>query len=384
MVTRTTSRDVARALGSAVRDGRADSPSVLAARLLNVTVDAVRADGGALMLMDPQTLLFSTGAVDRLPASSCHAFFASELDDTRGRTFRRLAGQGGHASALSNHPSGDETFRRTVLQPFGYADEVRVVCRDAGVVWAGMSLWRKTTAPPFTGDDERILDAAAPLIGTALRDAVLHSFTTSADSAPPPGVQGVMVLDGRRVVEASPEARTLLREIDNPATPDYRPLDHLLSAAQRDSRFTLVVGARDGRWITAHATALSGTRTAVVLMSASPADLFGTLAAGAGLTTREVEVTRLLCRGLTDAEIAHQLTISNHTAHDHVRSVRRKLGVRNRSQVSSKIFADHYFNRLLATAAVTNTVEEQPPPPPRRNPPTLIGTCTRNSPPSYP
>jgi len=107
----------------------------------------------------------------------------------------------------------------------------------------------------------------------------------------------------------------------------------------------------------------AGSRTAVVLTSASPADLFGTLVAGAGLTTREVEVTRLLCRGLTDAEIAHQLTISTH---DHVGSVRRKLGARHRSQVPSTIFADHYFDRLLTTAAVTNTAvtntaEEQPP-----------------------
>ncbi len=50
-----------------------------------------------------------------------------------------------------------------------------------------------------------------------------------------------------------------------------------------------------------------------------------------------------------------QLTISTHTAHHHVRSVRRKLGAPHHSQVPSTIFADHYLDRLLTTAAVTNT-----------------------------
>ena len=92
------------------------------------------------------------------------------------RAFRRLADEGGHASALSNHQSGDKTFRHTVLQPFGFADELRVVCRDAGVVWGGMSLWRRATMPAFSRDDERTLDMVAPSLGAALRDAVLRSL----------------------------------------------------------------------------------------------------------------------------------------------------------------------------------------------------------------
>ena len=66
-----------------------------------------------------------------------------------------------------------------------------------------------------------------------------------------------MVLEGRKVVEASPEARALLKEIDQPFTKDYRPLDYLLAVAQRDSKFTMVLGTSCGQWITAHATALS-------------------------------------------------------------------------------------------------------------------------------
>jgi WD40 repeat protein/DNA-binding CsgD family transcriptional regulator/transcriptional regulator with XRE-family HTH domain len=53
------------------------------------------------------------------------------------------------------------------------------------------------------------------------------------------------------------------------------------------------------------------------------------------LTAREVEVLRLLAQGLTDAQIAEQLVISVHTAHNHVKSILSKLGVPNRSAAST-------------------------------------------------
>lgn len=345
-------RTVGRAVEVAVRDGGTDRPSRLAARLLEATIGALGADGGALMLMDPETLLFTTGAVDRLPAACCHPFFASELDQARRRTFRRLAAHRSGATVLSASDPDEAGFRNSVLEPFGYHAELRVVCRDAGVAWGGMSLWRAAGAPAFSRRDEQALDEAAPSVGRALREAVLRSLLDGGQATA--GVQGVLVLEGDHVVEASPGARALLREIDEPATIEWRALDHLLAVAQRDARFSTVVGSRDGRWITAHGSPLTASRTAVVLTAAGPADLFGTLAAGAGLTAREVQVTRLLCRGLTDAEIACELTVSEHTAHDHVRSVRRKLGVRSRAEVASRIFADHYLHRFLADATVSH------------------------------
>jgi DNA-binding CsgD family transcriptional regulator len=330
--------------------GRASPPS-LAQQLLQVLVAALRADGGALLLMDPQTGLFWTGAVDRLPAPTCHPFFASELEDEGVRTFRRLARDRSGASALSVRGEADDLFRTRVLVPFGYGDELRVVCRDAGVAWGGLSLWRRTGVPRFCPDDERTLDDVAPVVGAALRDAVLRSVVgrTSAEEA-----HGVLIVEDGVVVDASPEARSLLREIDEPTTREYRPLDHLLALSRREARFSVVVGTSDGHWLTAHGTSLTGTRTVLVLTTPSPADLLGALVAGAGLTPREVEVTRLLCRGLTDAEIARELTVSAHTAHDHVRAVRTKLGVRNRAEVASRVFADHYFERFLATASVVH------------------------------
>jgi DNA-binding CsgD family transcriptional regulator len=53
----------------------------------------------------------------------------------------------------------------------------------------------------------------------------------------------------------------------------------------------------------------------------------------AALTTRELEVTRAIATGRSNAEIADQLVISEWTVKTHVASILRKLGLRDRTQV---------------------------------------------------
>ena len=50
-----------------------------------------------------------------------------------------------------------------------------------------------------------------------------------------------------------------------------------------------------------------------------------------GLTRREAEVARLLVQGRSAAQLASELTISVHTARNHIASIYTKLGVRTRA-----------------------------------------------------
>jgi DNA-binding CsgD family transcriptional regulator/tetratricopeptide (TPR) repeat protein len=54
-----------------------------------------------------------------------------------------------------------------------------------------------------------------------------------------------------------------------------------------------------------------------------------------GLSPREVDILRLVARGLSNREIGAELTISEHTAANHVRSILRKTGSANRTEAAS-------------------------------------------------
>ena len=56
----------------------------------------------------------------------------------------------------------------------------------------------------------------------------------------------------------------------------------------------------------------------------------------AGLTAREVEVLRLVARGLTDAQVAEQLIISPRTVNWHLTSIYSKLQVESRTKAIAR------------------------------------------------
>ena len=66
-------------------------------------------------------------------------------------------------------------------------------------------------------------------------------------------------------------------------------------------------------------------------MAAGPAAASRSTAGGGPLTTREVEVLRLIANGLNNQAIADRLFISEHTVHRHVANILGKLNAASRS-----------------------------------------------------
>ncbi|MBA2624687.1 MAG: helix-turn-helix transcriptional regulator, partial [Acidimicrobiia bacterium] len=55
------------------------------------------------------------------------------------------------------------------------------------------------------------------------------------------------------------------------------------------------------------------------------------------LTRREREVASLVAQGLTNRQIASELVLSKHTVHHHVTNILKKLNLRSREQVASRL-----------------------------------------------
>jgi DNA-binding NarL/FixJ family response regulator len=56
-----------------------------------------------------------------------------------------------------------------------------------------------------------------------------------------------------------------------------------------------------------------------------------------GLTAREIDVLHLVADGLSNAEIAERLVLSQRTVHAHLRSIFDKLGVNSRTAAAHAV-----------------------------------------------
>jgi DNA-binding CsgD family transcriptional regulator len=105
-----------------------------------------------------------------------------------------------------------------------------------------------------------------------------------------------------------------------------------------------------GRWLVLHASRLraQGTegRIAVIFEEARPSEIAPLIVDAYGLTKREGEITRLVLRGLSTAEVSEELHITSNTVRDHFKSVFDKVGVRSRRELVGQVFAQQYQPRM--------------------------------------
>jgi DNA-binding CsgD family transcriptional regulator len=232
-------------------------------------------------------------------------------------------------------------------------DELRATLHAGGRSWGNLQLNRLTGGAPFSEADRSFLRAAAPLAGAALRRALLEEPAHTDPSRGP----GVVILDGSgAVISATAEADAWLQELADGwrqyhVNINIHPELLMLSLAtltDPDAPTRRVrLRTANGTWLVAHASPLAGSgQVALVLEPAKASEIAPIVVEAYGLTPREVEVTRLIARGLSTDEIASSLFLSRHTIRDHLKAIFEKVGVSSRGELTSRLFAEHYHGPL--------------------------------------
>ncbi|MFJ5774526.1 LuxR C-terminal-related transcriptional regulator [Streptomyces sp. NPDC093094] len=316
---------------------------------------------------DPETGLITAPMLveDIGSEEDCAAYWESELLEENVLPFRELARAtvpaAGLRAATGDLPARSTRFRRLLLGQ-GVFDELRAVLRIDGRPWGLVSLFRTTDA--FRPDEVALLaELSRPLAGR-LRGLARPPESTPRTEAPAPGL--VFFDESGEATSMNDEARHHLALLpEGPSFPS--PLGVKLPiwvigvafqaraiADGRDHGSARVrIRTTEGRWLVCHASCLTGPAgkpgpVALVIEPATPADLAVLIADAYALTPRELQITQLLARGMTTAEIAATLVISPHTVRDHLKTVFAKAGVSSRGELVARLFTDHYWPALPA------------------------------------
>jgi DNA-binding CsgD family transcriptional regulator len=221
-------------------------------------------------------------------------------------------------------------------------------------------LYRRRGAHSFTERDVRLVASLSSPLGEALR---MRARASSTRGAPPlPRAPGVLLFttDGT-LTSANEQAAEWLAQL--PPCGLSQPTDLglrlpawltgvVLGAAEAahghgDGTARARMRTRHGLWLVCHAACLrdaAGNPHAVtaVIEPAKAAEIAPIIVEAYDLSQRERQITQLLTRGASTAEIAEQLHLSRHTVRDYVKDVLRKVGVGSRGELLAKLFAEHY------------------------------------------
>jgi DNA-binding CsgD family transcriptional regulator len=305
---------------------------------------------------DPDTgLCLGAGMAYNLAEGVCHPFWEHEFLIPDYNKFADLtpADPVGDLRQATGGKLSRSARYRALNAISDLEDELRATLSAGGRSWGNLQLNRYTGGAPFTEADRAFLRAAAPLAGAALRRALLEE-PAHTDPGRGPGV--VIIDESGTVISATAEADAWLEELAEgwriyPTNINIHPelLTMSLSTLTEPEAASRRVRLRtlNGIWLVAHASPLAGSgQVALVIEPAKASEIAPIVVEAYGLTAREVEVTRLIARGLSTDEIAAELFLSRHTVRDHLKAIFEKVGVSSRGELTSRLFAEHYHGPL--------------------------------------
>jgi DNA-binding CsgD family transcriptional regulator len=261
------------------------------------------------------------------------------------------------AGTLIDAAEGDLTrslMWSDVLRRYGIGDVASAVFADQFGCWGFLDLWRNSTSDPFTVADAGIVAAVAATLATALRQCQARTFVDPATPHRPDLGPVVLTLDDElRITSRTAASRAWLEALLPPA-PDERAIPasvynvaaQLLAVEKGIDAHPAFARTHlaDGFWLALRAARLSSDQTAlshaptivVTIEEASASERVELFGRAFGLSAREYELLGLLANGSDTRSMARQMSLSEHTIQDHLKSIFAKTGAHDRVTVLSR------------------------------------------------
>jgi DNA-binding CsgD family transcriptional regulator len=314
----------------------------------------VPSDGYFLAATDPETMLcIGAGVVEELPLDQCQPTWDYEFLVPDYLKFADIAASGRMVGDLHERTGGrpERSPRwREYGGATGFRSEVRMTFMLGDGTWGVGQLDRLGDTKRFSETEQAWLERVAPVIARGLRRTMVHHEAGTHASRGP----GIVLLDAAgALTSANAEAAAWLDEVEEAApwgdrarsvpTVMHAYAARVRAASPADPAPPARLRTRSGIWLRMHGSLLEGTdQLALVIEPAKASDVAPLIVEAYGITQRELDVIRMIARGLGTSEIAAQLFLSPHTVRDHVKSVFEKVGVSSRGELVAKVFADHY------------------------------------------
>ncbi|PZS34640.1 MAG: LuxR family transcriptional regulator, partial [Pseudonocardiales bacterium] len=254
------------------------------------------------------------------------------------------------------HDAVDGEFGRSdawqaVLSRYGVGDVASTVFADQFGCWGFLDLWRTGTQEKFSRDDADFMASIAPSLTAGLRRCQAETFIEPAASQRADRGPVVLTLDDNLRITSRTAASHSWLDVLLPPRPDergvpasvYNVAAQLLAAEAGVDQHpaSARVHLADGFWLTLRAARLASdepTPAAVVVTieEASAMERLELFARAFGLTARENELLGRLATGNDTRAMAQQMSLSEHTVQDHLKSIFTKTGARDRISVLSR------------------------------------------------
>jgi len=243
---------------------------------------------------------------------------------------------------------------REVLCRYGIRDMASAVFADQFGCWGFLDLWRNNARGSFSAADAGFLAAVAAPLATALRHCQARTFVDPATQHRPDLGPVVLTLDDDlRITSRTAASRGWLDALLPPEANEraipasvYNVAAQLLAVERGVDAHPAFARTHlaDGFWLALRAARLSSDQTpasgaatiVVTIEEASASERVELFGRAFGLSAREYELLGLLATGSDTRSMARQMSLSEHTIQDHLKSIFAKTGAHDRVTVLSR------------------------------------------------